>query len=143
MINPRKMPCQICLFHCQIWPDFAKSWIWPSFQIWVSSFYFNDLMRQFQIWLGCLPNLHTNLDFPNNNRHFCQISDLAKSPPKGVGDLPAKCGKFTTYPLGILLGPEFWAEINPTTATRSAKIMIAVVFCPSSQPKKGDHPWLA
>lgn len=110
MINPLKMPCQICLFHCQIWPDFAKSWIWHGCQIWVSSFHFNDLMRRFQIWLGCLPNLLTNLDFPNNNRHFCQISDLAKSPPKGVGDLPAKRGKFTTYPLGIVPGPKSWPD---------------------------------
>jgi hypothetical protein len=33
-------------------------------------------------------------------------------------------------------------SLYPTTATRSAKNMIAVVFRPSHPTRKGDHPWL-
>ena len=110
MTNPLKMPCQIWTVRSQIWPDFAKSEICPKSEIWLFTLDFNDLMRRFQIWLGCLPNLNPNLDFANDFRDFCQISDLAKSPPKGVGDLPAKRGKFTTYPLGIVPGPKSWPD---------------------------------
>ena len=63
-----------------------------------------------------------------------QKTDLP--PPKGVGDLPAKRGRITTYPWASLWDPSLGPNPNPTTATRSAKNMIAVVFRPSSQPKK-------
>jgi len=57
-------------------------------------------------------------------------------PPKGVGDLPAKRGRITTYPWASFWDPSLGPSPNPTTATRSAKNMIAVVFHPSNQPKK-------
>ena len=136
MTNPLKMPCQIWTVRSQIWPDFAKSEICPKSEIWLFALDFNDLMGRFQIWLGCLPNLNPNLDFSNYFKDFCQISDLAKSPPKGVGDLPAKRGRFTTYPLGIVLGPKSQTEPQSDDGGQYRQASTAVVFHPSSQPKK-------
>jgi hypothetical protein len=92
MITACKTASKICLLRCQICPDFAKSWIWPGSQIWISPFDFNALWGEFQIFQKVMPNLLTNLEFLNKNRHFCQISDLSKSTPKGVGGLPRKGG---------------------------------------------------
>lgn len=105
-------------------------------------FEFNGLVGEIQIWLGVLPNLEPNLDSINSFSDFCQISDLALSTPKGVGGLPPQGGEVHHPPLGNFLGPKFGPENDPTTAARTAKHMTAVVFHSSSQPKKGDHPWL-
>ncbi len=40
------------------------------------------------------------------------------------------------------MSPQPISSLHPTTAAGTAKHMTAVVFHPSRQPKKGDHPWL-
>ena len=139
MINPPKMSCQIWTVRSQIWPDFAKSEICSKSEIWHFALDFNDLMRRFQIWLGCLPNLNPNLNFTNEFRDFCQISDLAKSPPKGVGDLPAKRGKFTTYPLGTVPGPKSWPDPphKPQTGKEPPMAQLSLTPTPMIAPLPG------
>jgi len=77
-----------------------------------------------------------------NTTGYAKVQKPDLPPLKGVGDLPAKRGRIATYPWASFWDPSLGPNPNPTTATRSAKNMIAVVFRPSSQPKKGDHRWL-
>jgi hypothetical protein len=128
--------CEIWTTWSQIWTFQAKFELFNNFEIWLFTYGFNVLKGQFQISLGVRPNLMRNLKYTNDFNTFCQISNFKKSTPKGVGDLPAKRGRITTYPWASFWDPSLGPNPNPTTATRSAKNMIAVVFHPSNQPKK-------
>jgi hypothetical protein len=128
--------CKIWTTWSQIWTYQAKFELFHKFEIWLFTYGFNALKGQFQISLGVRPNLTENLKYANDFNTFCQISNFKKSTPKGVGDLPAKRGRITTYPWASFWDPSLGPSPNPTTATRSAKNMIAVVFHPSNQPKK-------
>ena len=101
MTGPPKMASQIWTIQSQIWPDFAKSETCQKSEIWNLRYDFRWLAGQIQICLGIMPNLRTNLDFVNIFSDLCQIPDLSLSTPKGVGNLPAKRGRVTTYPWAI------------------------------------------
>jgi hypothetical protein len=131
MIPACKSASKICLLRCQIWPDFAKSWIWPGSQIWISPFDFNVLWGAFQICQRAMPNLLTNLEFLNKNRHFCQISDLSESTPKGVGGLPRKAGGPPPTP-GHSSRAEVVGRDQSDDGGRYRQASTAVVFHPSS-----------
>ena len=120
----------------EIWPDFAKSEILPKSGIWLFSFDFNVLSALFQISEGSFRNLLRNLDFVNKFSGLRQIPDFEISTPKGVGGLPPQGGEVHHPPLGNFHGPKFGPEVYPTTAAGTAKHTTAVVFHPSSQPKK-------
>ena len=136
MIPACKSASKICVFRCQIWPDFAKSWIWPGSQIWVSPFHFNVLWGALQICQWVVPNLLTNLGFLNKNRHFCQISDLSESTPKGVGGLPPQAGRSTTHPWAIFSSPSSGSRSIRRQRPDLTGHMHAVVAHPQSQPEK-------
>jgi hypothetical protein len=128
--------CKIWTTWSQIWTFQAKFELFHKFEIWLFTSGFNGLKGQLQISQGVPPNLMRNLKYTNDFNTFYQISNFKKSTPKGVGDLPAKRGRITTYPWASFWDPSLGPNSNPTTATRSAKNMIAVVFHPSNQPKK-------
>ena len=128
--------CEIWTTWSQIWTFQAKFELFHKFEIWLFASGFNALKGRFQISQGVPPNLMRNLKYTNDFNTFSQISNFKKSTPKGVGDLPAKRGRITTYPWASFWDPSLGPSPNPTTATRSAKNMIAVVFHPSNQPKK-------
>ena len=113
-----KMASQIWTIRSPIWPDFAKSEICQKSEICNFAHDFIGLTGQIQIGLGVMPNLNTNLDFSNNFSELCQISDLSLSTPKGVGDLPAKRGRVTTYPWAIF--PDLSLGLTPIQRRRPA-----------------------
>jgi len=113
---------------CEIWTTWSQIWTFPAkfelfnkFEIWLFTSGFNVLKGQFQISLGGRPNLMRNLKYTNDFNTLCQISNFKKSTPKGVGDLPAKRGRITTYPWASFWDPSLGPNPNPTTAASTAK----------------------
>jgi hypothetical protein len=133
------LPSEIWVQSSEIWPDFAKSGPCAKSGIWLFSFSFRGLLSPFQISGGRFRNLLRNLEKPKEINGLCQISDFRKITPKGVGDLPAIGGGDHHLPLGHLLGPEFWSEINPTTAAGTAKHQPPSSSTPSS-PQQQETP---
>jgi hypothetical protein len=113
-----------------------KSEILPKSEIWPLSIYYSVLRVALRISDASFrnPGAILNNDFIFNN--LFRIPRFRKSPPKGVGDLPAVGGGGHHLPLGHHLGPEFWSENNPTTAAGTAKHQPPSSSTPSSQPEK-------
>jgi len=138
--------CKIWTTWSQIWTFRAKFELFHKFEIWLFTYGFNALKGQFQISLGVRPNLTENLKYANDFNTFCQISNFKKSTPKGVGDLPAKRGRITTYPWASFsdpsLGPKSWTEPKSDDGDPLRQEHDRRRLPPEQPTQKGDHPWL-
>ncbi|SFK96155.1 hypothetical protein [Celeribacter marinus] len=112
-----------------------KSGILAKSVIWLFSFCFRGLSVSLRISDASFRNPDAILNNHIISMPYAGFQISEKAPLKGWVDSPAR-REVHHPPLGILLWPEFWAEINPTTAASTAKHQPPSSSTPSSPPEE-------